>query len=145
MHPARIAIFSAMLLVLCHPFTVCRAQEPAPPPAPSTADSSSSAHREKGNPHANEFVVRGTVFKPQGLAFPSVKVSIRRAGERKFLWQGYTNSRGEFAARVPQGAEYEVIAQAKMYAEITRQVDARNGALEQGMVFRMEPSTGGKK
>ena len=144
MHPARIALFSAVLLVPCGHFTVYRAQEPAPPAAPSTADSSSSAHRGK-NAHANEFVVRGTVFKPQGLAFPSVKVSIRRTGERKFLWQGYTNSRGEFAARVPQGAEYEVIAQAKMYAEITRQVDARNGALEQGMVFRMEPSTGGKK
>jgi hypothetical protein len=84
------------------------------------------------------------VFSDKALSFPGVQLRIRKAGEKKFRWESYTNSRGEFAMRVPQGSDYEMVVQAKGFAEQTRTIDARTGANEQSIVFRMEPATGGK-
>jgi hypothetical protein len=69
---------------------------------------------------------------------------MRKAREKKFRWESYTNSRGEFAVRVPQGADYELVVRAKGFAEQTRTVDAKNGMSEENMVFRMQPAAGGK-
>jgi hypothetical protein len=138
-------------------------QEPAQstPPAPSstptqvpadsskgaTAPSSGQESSSKGKPssHAHDFLIRGTVFQPSGRAFPAVKLRIRRESEKKFRWQTLTNSRGEFAVRVPQGLQYEVAVAAKGFAEQTRQVDARSGISEENVAFRLEPAAGGKK
>jgi len=126
-----------------------RAQEQAPPPAGSTPSAQAPAAtpakpEKKKYSHSNDFLIRGTVFSDKALSFPGVQLRIRKAGEKKFRWESYTNSRGEFAMRVPQGSDYEMVVQAKGFAEQTRRIDAKTGANEQSIVFRMEPATGGK-
>jgi hypothetical protein len=74
-----------------------------------------------------------------------VRLRIRRATENKFRWETYTDSRGEFAVRVPQGLQYEMVIHAKNFTDQARTIDARSGLSENNnVVFRMEPA-GGKK
>jgi hypothetical protein len=124
-----------------------RAQEPAPPSASSPATAPASTHgkpAKKKYSHTNDFLIRGTVFTDKALSFPGVQLRIRKAGEKKFRWESYTNSRGEFAVRVPQGSDYEMVVRAKGFAEQTRAIDAKSGGNEESMVFRMLPAAGGK-
>jgi hypothetical protein len=126
-----------------------QAQEPAPT-APSSAPAAQAPAAAPSKPakkkysHANDFLIRGTVFTEKALSFPGVQLRIRRAGEKKFRWESYTDSRGEFAVRVPQGSDYEMVVRAKGFAEQTRSIDAKTGGNEERMVFRMQPTAGGK-
>lgn len=125
---------------------IADAQEPPPPPPQETAPAqSSSARKPQKYSHANDFLIIGTVFDAKGYAFPGVELRIRRSAEKKFRWDSYTNSRGEFAIRVPQGSEYEMIVHAKGLPDQTRAVDAKNGLSEARIVFRMEPGKEEKK
>lgn len=144
-----IVVFTAAFLVpLASVF--CQAQDPIPPPPPA-APASSSPVASPSKPgktkysHKNDFLIRGTVFNDKALSAPGVQLRIRRAGDKKFRWESYTNSRGEFAVRVPQGSEYEMVIHAKGFGDQTRTIDANNGANEQSMVFRMQPAAGDKK
>ena len=59
-------------------------------------------------------MIVGTVWGPDGKAAPGVPVKIRRASEKKFRWELVTNSTGEFAQRVPVGAQdYVIVADVK--------------------------------
>jgi hypothetical protein len=122
-----------------------QSQETAPASPPQSSSSSSSKDKNQKYSHANDFLIRGTVFTEKALAFPDVQLRIRRSGEKKFRWEDRTNSRGEFAIRVPQGIQYEMVAHAKDFADQIRTIDARNGAGENNVVFRMEPAKKGKK
>jgi Carboxypeptidase regulatory-like domain len=127
-----------------------RAQEPAPPssssapPAQAPASTPSKPGKSKYS-HVNDFLIRGTVFTDKALSFPGVQLRIRKAGEKKFRWESYTNTRGEFAVRVPQGSSYEMVVRAKGFTEQSRSIDAKTGGNEESMVFRMQPTTGGKR
>jgi hypothetical protein len=81
----------------------------------------------------------GTVFDSKGYAFPGVQLRVRRSTEKKFRWDDSTNSRGEFAIRVPQGSQYEMVVHIKGFADQTRELDAKTGLGEARIVFRMEP------
>lgn len=145
-----IAILGSAALVAVLGFSLAGAQEPVtpgPPPsaAPPSAGSSSSQPRKKKYSHANDFLIRGTVFDEQALSFPGVQLRIRRTGEKKFRWESFTNSRGEFAVRVPQGADYEMVARAKGFAEQMRPINAKSGDYEGNLVFRMTREGGDKK
>src|SRR6267142_95539 len=83
--------------------------------------------------------------RSNGLPPPGVQLRIRRAGDKKFRWESYTNSRGEFAVRVPQGAAYEMVIRAKGFTEQTRTIDAKSSGNEESIAFRLEPALGGKK
>ena len=121
------------------------AQEPSGTSAsPQPSPSAGAPAKKKKHSYADDFLVRGTVFTPDGLSFPGVELRLRRSGEKKFRWETYTNLRGEFAVRVPQGADYEVAARAKGFAEQSRALDAKNGR-EESLVFRMEPVKPGAK
>jgi hypothetical protein len=126
----------------------CLAQEPATPAPSSPASPSLAAPASKPGKkkysHANDFLIHGTVFNDKAFSAPAVRLRIRRAGEKKFHWETYTDSRGEFAVRVPQGSGYEVVVRAKGFAEQTRTIDAKNGG-EENVVFRMQPAAGDKK
>jgi Carboxypeptidase regulatory-like domain len=147
-----------------------RAQQPAPPPPPSdsqstqpgqqpqssssapasssssnSASSSSSSSGNKHGKHANDFLVIGTVFTDKAYALPGAKLRVRRSSEKKFRWETYTNSRGEFAFRVPQGDEYEIVIIAKGFADQNEAVSAKSGISEDNVVYRMQPASGGKK
>jgi hypothetical protein len=147
--PQRITILcTAALFVLLHT-AFGQAQEPTPPPS-SPAPSPQAPAATPAKPgkskysHANDFLIRGTVFTDKALSFPGVQLRIRKAGEKKFRWESYTNSRGEFAVRVPQGSDYELVVHVKGFTEQTRAIDAKTGANQESMVFRMQPTTGGK-
>ena len=126
-----------------------RVQEPdspqstAAPPAPAPAAKASKPGKNKYS-HLNDFLIHGTVFTDKALSFPGVQLRIRKVGEKKYRWEDYTDSRGEFAVRVPQGSDYEMVVRVKGFVEQTRTIDAKTGANEQSMVFRMQPATRGK-
>jgi Carboxypeptidase regulatory-like domain len=122
-------------------------QSPAPPtpPAPPTAPATSQKSGKQKYSHANDFLIEGTVFNEKGLSFAGVQLRVRRKSEKKFRWESATGSRGDFAVRVPQGSEYEMVVHARGFADQTRTVDAKAGENEERMVFRMEPVAGGKK
>jgi hypothetical protein len=117
---------------------------PPAAPQPQPAPSRSSKHPKPKYSHANDFLIRGTVFTDKALSFPGVQLRIRRAGEKKFRWQDYTNSRGDFAIRVPQGTQYEVVVHAKGFADQSKTIDAKLGLTPENLSFRMEPQ-GAKK
>ena len=126
-----------------------RVQDPVPPPrgtaaSPQAPAVTASKPAKKKYSHANDFLIRGTVFTDKALSFPGVQLRIRRAGEKKFRWESYTNSRGEFAVRVPQGSDYEMVVRIKGFAEQTRTIDTKTGGNEESTVFRMQPTAGGK-
>jgi hypothetical protein len=134
------------------------AQEPppaaAPPPPPPPANqqpteapgaASSSSNKHARNSHADDFLIIGTVFTDKAFAFPNVRLRVRRTAEKKFRWETYTNSRGEFAIRVPQGAEYEMVLIAKGYLDQSKEISAKSGISEDNVVFQMQPAAGGKK
>jgi hypothetical protein len=104
---------------------------------PSTSASSNSSGKSKKKP-VPSFLIVGTVFDEHVLSFPGVEVRVRRAGEKKFRWDTYTNSRGEFAVRVPPGPAYEVAIHVKNYADQTRSVDSKND-VQQRLSIQLEP------
>jgi len=117
---------------------------PAPQQAASGPDSSSKPHRV-----IPAFLILGTVFNEKDYAFPGVEIKIRRKGEKKFRYDLYTNSRGEFAVRVPDGIEYEVVVRQKKYKEQSQEVLANMADVQKRLTFKLEaiapPKTGESK
>lgn len=146
----RILAGAAAILMGIAPL-ISPAQEapPTPPASPQTApaaeSSSSGKPKKQRYSHASDFLVSGTVFDPKGYAFPGVQLKLRRSSEKRFRWDDYTNSRGEFAVRVPQGSHYQLVVHAKHFADQTRELDAQTGVSEARLVFRLEPEEGKKK
>jgi len=123
-------------------------QDPAAPQTPAsvpTPAASASKPAKKKYSHADDFLIRGTIFNDKALSAPGVQLRVRRAGDKKFRWESYTNSRGEFAVRVPQGSTYEMVIRAKGFTEQTRTIDAKSGGNAESIAFRLEPALGGKK
>jgi hypothetical protein len=138
-------LFLATLVLPC----LATAQQPVPPPPPAseaptaappvapTHESSSTSKRKSKIP---PFLILGTVFNEHALAFPGVEVKIRRKDERKFRYDTYTNSRGEFAIRVPDGIEYEVVVRQKNYKEQSQIVAANMADVQKRLTFKLESS-----
>jgi len=143
-HTLYAAFFAALLLC---PRATREAQEPsAPAPAtPSTPEpsSKSSSAAAKGS-HADDLLLRGTVFTPEGLAMPGVELRIRRVAEKKFKWDTLSNSRGEFAVRVKMGSDYEISIHSKGYQPIKQTVDGKTGERSKELVFHMQRQEGKK-
>ncbi len=144
----RIHLSCAAVLSLGLASVLVAAREPNAPPSVTPAQNSATRVNKpakKKYSHANDFLIRGTVFNDKALSFPGVELRIRLAGQKKYRWETYTNSRGEFAVRVPQGSDYEMLAHAKGFSDQTRAIEAKNGGNEETFVFRLEPAVGGKK
>jgi hypothetical protein len=144
--PRWVVVAGTAAALACLPAVFSRAQEPPPPQAPPAAQATvpEKAQKQKYS-HANDFLIIGTVFDSKGYAFQGAELRIRRSNEKKYRWDSYTNSRGEFAVRVPQGSDYEMVIRAKGFADQTRALDAKTGVSEARIVFRMEPAAGEKK
>jgi hypothetical protein len=54
-------------------------------------------------------LIFGTVWGPDSQPVAGVPVKIRRASEKKFRWELVSNRTGEFAQRVPVGAQDYVV------------------------------------
>ena len=143
----RIHVAGAGVLALMFAAVLGAAQEtpPAPPANPAQDSSSKDKPRKKKYSHLNDFLIRGTVFNEKALSFPEVELKFRKEGDKKYKWSTYTNSRGEFAVRVPQGSNYEILAHVKGFADQTKTVEAKGGGNEETVVFRMQPVTGDSK
>ena len=145
----RLWLALGVVLLLAAPLRA-QSQQPAPPAPPAPAQepappvpSQHSAHPPKHS-HANDFLIKGTVFTPDGLAFPGVEVRVRRVAEKKFRWADISNFRGEFALRVPQGAQYELVAHRKNFQEQSRQIDAASDEQQVNLALQMKSVEGGK-
>src|SRR5271157_3225902 len=139
-----------LLLCLAYPVAAQQPAEPAPAATPSQpaatspeASRASSTSKGKKKP-LPVYLITGTVFDEKALSFPDVRVRIRQTSQKKFRWETYTNSRGEFAVRVPEGNEYEVVVQAKSFKEQSQTVKADAGTVQQRLSFRLDPATPGK-
>ena len=139
------AVFAVLLL---SPAAAGEAQEPSAPPAPPPAapatPESSSKHTVEKSSHANDLVLRGTVFTPEGLAMPGVELRVRRSNEKKYRWDTVSNSRGEFAVRVKMGSDYEVAIHEKGYQPLTQTVGGKSGEHSKELVFHMQRQEGKK-
>jgi hypothetical protein len=148
MSPRWSIVVGTAALFICLAPTFSGAQEPAPPtpqaPPSAGAPAPAKSLKEKYR-HANDFLIIGTIFDPKGYAFAGVELRIRRGHEKKYRWDSYTNSRGEFAVRVPQGSDYEMVIHAKGFADQRRALDAKTGLSEARIVFHMESTEGAKK
>jgi hypothetical protein len=143
-----VVVGTASLFMCFAPVLLC-AQEPPPPPPqeppPATQAPAPEKPQKQKYSHANDFLIIGTIFDPKGYAFPGVELRIRRSTEKKYRWDSHTNSRGEFAVRVPQGSDYEMVVHAKGFTDQTRALDAKTGVSEARIVFHMESAGGEKK
>jgi hypothetical protein len=131
-------LFAAFLFLI----SLAPAQGSVSAPPPVSAQDSSSKSRRVIPP----FLITGTVFNEKGFAFAGVEVKIRRKGEKKFHYDLYTDSRGEFAVRVPDGIEYEVVVRQKKYKEQSQEVLANPADVQKRLTFKLElltpPKTG---
>jgi hypothetical protein len=50
---------------------------------------------------ASYALIFGTVWSPAGRPVYGVHVKLRRAGDKKFRWEAWSDHRGEFGIRVP--------------------------------------------
>jgi hypothetical protein len=135
-----VTFLAAIFITSCLPLLA--GQDAATSSGTQPAPSDSSSSRKSKHSHADDLVIRGTVFNERGLALQGVKLRIRRSDQKKSHWETYTNFRGEFAVRVPKGPDYEIAAESKGFA---KQSQAINGQSEEGVVLHMQPVSGGKK
>jgi hypothetical protein len=141
MHRKRcVIILAATLISTSLPLIAAQEAMTSAGTQPAPADSSSA--RKSKHSHADDLLIRGTVFNEHGLALQGVKLRIRRSDQKKSHWETYSNSRGDFAVRVPKGPDYEIAAESKGFA---RQSQPINGQSEENIVLHMQPVSGGKK
>jgi len=139
--------FSGVLLLAFGTWTCAQGQEPALSQEQKTpVDSQASVQPEfRKGPHASDTLIRGTVFSDKALALPGAQLRLRRSGEKKFRWERFSNSRGEFGVYLPQGSSYEMVVHLKGFADLRQTVEAKAGAEEERIVLHMMPAAGGKK
>jgi len=136
-----------VLLAAASVLMATRGPEPASAQEQKTpVDSQTSVQPEfRKGPHASDTLIRGTVFSDKALALPGARLRLRRSGEKKFRWERFSNSRGEFGVYVPQGSSYVMVVHLKGFADLSETVEAKAGSEEERIVLRMAPAAGGKK
>ena len=140
-HILHAALFGALVL---YPAAALESQEPsAPAPAAPESSSKPSSLPAKSS-HADDLLLRGTIFTPEGLAMSGVELRIRRTTEKKFKWDAVSNSRGEFAVRVKMGSDYQVTINVKGFQPLTQTVDGKTGEHSKELVFHMQRQEGKK-
>ena len=91
--PCRQAGLTALVLLACACATL-----PAQPQSP------------QGKPASKDYaLIYGTVWTAEDTPAAGVPVTIRRASDKKAKWELVSDSRGEFAQRVPPGKQDYVI------------------------------------
>jgi len=108
-------------------------------------DPSSLHGRKQEKPAAVPFaIIAGTVFRPPGLAFPGASVRIepdqvQASGAKLKRSDAMTDSRGEFAIRVPAvPSKWTVHVQAKGFGEQSKNVLVE-GEQRHELSFQLEP------
>lgn len=94
-HPGKLAAPHSVLLSLLVAGALYAAPLKPPPQTPSAKQ--------------DYALIFGTVWGPDARPVAGVPIRIRRASEKKFRWELTSDRRGEFAQRVPVGAQDYVI------------------------------------
>jgi len=150
----KISILLLAVLICCSARNAA-AQQTAQP-TPSTSPNANAGPETRSTQQASGscstktelrpgFLIVGTVFNEHSLSFPGTTVRIRCAEEQKYRWEAVTNSRGEFAVRVPAGHSYEVMVRAKNYQEQNVEVRTDRGDIQQRLSIRLLPTKSQKE
>jgi len=136
--------FMGIALLLFSPNIISSQNPPSasPPPDTRTPQSESTNKKKTSSKHGHDFLIKGTVFTQDGLSFAGAQISIRKAGQKSYRWKDIANSRGEFAIRVVQGAQYEVLVSSRGSKEQKKTVDATGSERVEELVFHMEREGG---
>jgi Carboxypeptidase regulatory-like domain len=139
-------LFAFILFLFFAQLSVAQQPPPPAPDAPAQAPATPPSKESSNKKHKSipGFLILGTVFNERGYAFPGVEVKVRPKGEKKFRYDMYTNSRGEFAVRVPDGIEYEVVVRQKKYKEQSQEIAAKVEEVQKRLTFKLEPVTAAK-
>lgn len=93
----RYVAFAALMLLAC----AC---------ATAAAQTASQQAPQQAKPPAKDYaLIYGTVWSADDTPAAGVPVTIRRAGDKKPKWELVSDRRGEFAQRVPTGAQDYII------------------------------------
>jgi len=152
LHPMRpLTTFFLVVLLLVAPLSVKTAfaqalasPDPQNPPQTAPQSAASSSSTKKHQKSLPPFLIIGTVFNENGLSFPGVHVRVRVNKETKFRWETTTNSRGEFAVRVPDGIQYEVVVHQKKYRDQSITVAAIREDVQKRLTIKLESIEVGK-
>ena len=85
--------------------------------------------------HADDCILYGNVFTPDGHLFQGAEVNVRRAKDKHPKWETSSDRRGEFAVRVPPGPDYVIEVKAKGWETQTQTVASQTGRMN--LVFHM--------
>jgi Carboxypeptidase regulatory-like domain len=150
------SLFLLLAVFSCFSARNISAQQ-SPQPGPSTSTNSSVGTQTKPGSQAAipcstkaaklrpGFLIIGTVFDERVLSLPGATLRIRCEEEQKYRWETVSNSRGEFAVRVPEGHSYEVLVRAKKYLEQNVKVRTDQGDIQQRLSIRLQPLKSEKK
>lgn len=92
----------------------------------------------QNKPSPNDCVFRVTVFTEKGARLPEATYVAHPAGKKKPHWDGYSDSRGDFAFRVSFQGDYEIEVKAKGYEAQTKKVASEVGE-KLDIVFNLVP------
>jgi hypothetical protein len=93
---------------------------------------------------AQSCLLYGNVFTSSGSLLPDADIHVRRATDKKPKWEAASDRRGEFAVRVPPGADYVIEVRAKGFVTQTKTVTAQ--AYDRvDLIFHMDPAPDKKK
>ena len=71
---------------------------------------------KKRKKRPKDALISGSVFSEEGFAMRGATVRIRHKDHKKPKWKTVTDSRGEFAVRLPRSSgDYELVVSAKSY------------------------------
>jgi hypothetical protein len=150
----KVSILLLAVLICCSARNATAQQTAQPTPSASpnanAGPQARAAQQPSGNCSAKTklrpgFLIVGTVFNEHSLSFPGTTVRIRCAEEQKYRWEAVTNSRGEFAVRVPMGHSYEVMVRAKNYQEQSVEVRTDRSDIQQRLSIRLQPAKSQKE
>ena len=89
-------------------------------------------------PSPDDCVFRVTVFTEKGVRLPDATYLAHPAGKTKPHWDGYSDSRGDFAFRVSFQGDYEIEVKAKGFEPQTKKVTSVVGD-KLDIVFNLVP------
>ena len=139
MRGLRQMLIEVAVLLFCPVMIFPQDSQPAQAVSPTQSAQPDSTSKKKQSPkHQHDFLIKGTVFTQEGLSFAGAQIQIRKAGQKSYRWRDLANSRGEFAIRVVQGAQYEVSVSGKGSKEQKKTVDATGSERVEELVFHME-------
>jgi hypothetical protein len=93
----------------------------------SALEISANAPAAQKKPSPDDCVFRVTVFNEKGARFPDVAYTAHPASKKKPHWDGYSDSRGDFAFRVSDLGDYEIEVKTKGYETQTKKVTSEAG------------------